>query len=635
MFVKKVKYHFCIVLLFICFILCGTKVNAYNGGLTISVPIEKSRINLDSSLFASKSVIGKQKYDLRSDVRIQVKNQGRSASCWTFSTLSVLETHLGITNQEYYDFSERHMNYVTSRTFLDGINTNGHNRELDDGGNSIIGLSYMTSGRGPILEEDMPFSNTESKINLSEIEGKNVVKKVEDYKIFPTIVKEKQTDGSIKYRGFNQGEIYTEAEANKVRQSIKEHILNYGAVTCAVVYGAAYDEYYNYNDDYSSYYCDDTNVALNHQVAIIGWDDNYSVDNFNSAHRPSKPGAYLVLNSFGKSTEFKNGCYYVSYEDAYVESSVVGVTKTNNIDYDHIYQYDPLGISTNLVLGDASTLYGANVFTRDNTKKEKLTEVSIMCLESVNCEVYVNSTDDQLDYSKFKKAKSSMTKLKPGYTTIKLDEPIELTGNKFVVAVKYASTNGKVYIGIEAPCDVQYYNTAIANIGESFISTDFTTWYDTNGEGGIKNSNICIKAFTEEIHNDIMTKKYKIDEKNNISKISPNTILKQFINNMATVQTINVYKAGDVKLTDTEYVGTGMKFTSNDNKEYTLIVKGDLNGDGEVDISDVALMKMHMIGLSTINDYRLEAADINMDGQKAELNDYSDILDVLFKLKEI
>ena len=70
-----------------------------------------SRNNIANiSLFAEKASVVSE-YDLRDDVTtIRVKDQGSSKSCWTFSTLSVLETNLQKTKGEYSDFSERHMN---------------------------------------------------------------------------------------------------------------------------------------------------------------------------------------------------------------------------------------------------------------------------------------------------------------------------------------------------------------------------------------------------------------------------------------------------------------------------------------------------------------------------------------------
>ena len=140
--------------------------------------------------------------------------------------------------------------------------------------------------------------------------------------------------------------------------------MNYGSVTAMTLSGPSYNEYYNYTLDYPAFYNDNTEVTLNHQVSIIGWDDTYSVENFNEEHRPTQPGAYLVLNSYGTEGNFKYGCYYVSYEDAYIETGVVGIVNVDNVDYDYLYQYDPLGLSSSIHIEGVQTLYGANIFSK-------------------------------------------------------------------------------------------------------------------------------------------------------------------------------------------------------------------------------------------------------------------------------
>ena len=42
-------------------------------------------------------------------------------------------------------------------------------------------------------------------------------------------------------------------------------------------------------------------------------------------------------------------------------------------------------------------------------------------------------------------------------------------------------------------------------------------------------------------------------------------------------------------------IGTGSKVVA-DGKEYTVIKLGDVNGDGEIDIIDLALMKREIVG---------------------------------------
>ena len=54
-----------------------------------------------------------------------------------------------------YDFSERHMDYATSKTFKDAKNTKGFAREVGDGGLLVTGLAYLTNGQGAVLEEQV------------------------------------------------------------------------------------------------------------------------------------------------------------------------------------------------------------------------------------------------------------------------------------------------------------------------------------------------------------------------------------------------------------------------------------------------------------------------------------------------
>ena len=54
-------------------------------------------------------------------------------------------------------------------------------------------------------------------------------------------------------------------------------------------------------------------MACNHEVAIVGWDDNYSRTNFRN-YASIGDGAWIVKNSWG-SNWADNGYFYVSYYD--------------------------------------------------------------------------------------------------------------------------------------------------------------------------------------------------------------------------------------------------------------------------------------------------------------------------------
>ena len=61
--------------------------------------------------------------------------------------------------------------------------------------------------------------------------------------------------------------------------------------------------------------------------------------------------------------------------------------------------------------------------------------------------------------------------------------------------------------------------------------------------------------------------------------------------------------------------GTGAKITF-EGKTYTLIMLGDVNGDGKVKSTDYILIKNYIMDSkkSTLSDYKLKAADVNKDG---------------------
>lgn len=442
------------------------------------------------------------KYVLDPD-KLIIKNQKSTNECWAFATTSMIETNVTKTRNKQIELSPRHIDYATSKTFLDGTNKKGYNREVGFG-NFSISLGYCTSGSGPVLETDMPFEDNENKVNLSQIDKKPVLK-VENYVRFADILKKYDADGNMKYTNGGTN-VYTESQVLGVRNLIKEHIKNYGAVgafTCLggdITKNLNIDKVKNEESQFISYYNNDSNKMYDHAITIIGWNDDYSKENFNDNCKPKNDGAYIVLNSSGGTNDALS-IMMVSYEDVYIEYGNYGIMSTTDIDYNNIYQYDEYGYNVPLPLTNSQTGkkvgsgYIANVFSRNASDKEEyLNEVSIYVATTSNVDVYVNSEND--DKTKITKVASAGI-LEPGYHTIKLATPLKLTGSKFVVAAKL--TADEVNIPTETNLlsnngKSTFWDNVTSQAGQSFISLDGENWTDINNN--VKDSNVCLKAFT-------------------------------------------------------------------------------------------------------------------------------------------
>ena len=464
-------------------------------------------------------------YDLKNIIpeNVRIRNQMQTNACWAFVTLGVLESHLGLkdknalANTVAYDFSERHMNYAMTKSafFNNQINEYGFSRAPSDGGNFWMATAYLTNGLGAVDENALPFENNEDNIDISNIQNKEVKTTLYDTKEFDGV---------------------TSANRNQVIQSMKEHIMNYGGIY-ANMYGPDLYGDVSYNNATGAIYCKDSEAqTINHAVVIIGWDDNYSIDNFNEEQRPQNNGAWIVKNSWGETLTQKllpikqqffeqlrdeceeNGWYtpeqipdseilfnlkkfygedkveiqgedviievgndgymYISYEDATIYSSIAGIEKaTASKDYDSVYQNDYLGAGGGVTVTTPGELNLANVFKRDSSKQEELDKVSVYSYQGYEYKVYVNPNGDskaQNDLIEVKLKEGDTQSVGAGYHVLEFADPIRLTGDSFVVVLQLVNTDGEKVVALESKVDDSAWAEAIVNTQESF-------WANENG----------------------------------------------------------------------------------------------------------------------------------------------------------
>ena len=96
------------------------------------------------------------------------------------------------------------------------------------------------------------------------------------------------------------------------------------------------------------------------------------------------------------------------------------------------------------------------------------------------------------------------------------------------------------------------------------------------------------------------------------------------MNTLREKEYIKVFK-GDEEVSQDALIGTGMSARIMDGdkaeKIYTVIVTGDTNGDGKINITDMIAVKACVLKKSNLTGAYAKAADVNGDG-KVNITDF-------------
>jgi C1A family cysteine protease len=461
-----------------------------------------------------------------------IRNQGSTQTCWSISAVSAVETLLlkngKITNSSDSWLSISHIDAWGSKR-SDGT---GWLRDYGKNGYPFISLGYLSSWAGPILENDFPFG---SSIDNFDIDTKYDI----NYGI--------------------TGYMYVDRTDT---DTVKKCIMDYGSVV------SNYNNltrFYTYN--MLNYYCPELQTTTcGHSIEIVGWDDNYSKENFTTSSNgetyvPNNDGAWLCKNSWGDSVG-DDGYFWISYEDAYNLGDKYGpnyafTDYTEIDDAVHLYQVQEYGSTYEFTyldqLKSTNNVY-MNVF---DFKDNELLNKVLFETESVGA-------DYTLYYIPMNSSGTS---------------PDENTANWQTL------TSGVVpYSGLIS-CSIN--NFAVSK-GKAAIGVRIDTTDKSNIDNGVG-----VDEWLNDSSNEYI---FIPDSKSNASYI-------YYKGKMQDV--MDFYKE---KLDDT--IGGNL-----DIKAVTqTMVLGDTNIDGEVDIRDVTLIQKYICQLEKLTKSGYENADFNGDG---------------------
>ena len=335
--------------------------------------------------------------------------------------------------------------------------------DFSSGGNWLFAASALANGQGLCYEDYEPFLESGTG-NMIVSENK---KSVSEYRLNYVM------------------------ELSSTTQ-VKRKIMELGAVSASYFAG---NGYMNHNN--TAYYDPDAskNTIINHSVTVVGWDDNYSKDNFR--YKPANNGAWLVKGSWGADQD-NDGFYWVSYDEAEFGQFCCYDFEES---CDNTYHYSKM---TGYVVNASNdgSVYGANVFTAK--ADEKLDKAGFMYVGKTGSadytlSVYTNVSDS--DPIGVLETQISDSVSANGFYTVDFPEDILLEeGEKYSISVKFSGDSGRGYLLAESD------RTSKAQSGQSYVSLNGKYWSDVGADKTIpvlinKGNNFYISETTTATRN--------------------------------------------------------------------------------------------------------------------------------------
>ncbi len=434
--------------LLICVCMIGwmtTGCEARNEKVTQTVSNETEIFEETSKIHVQEKTLEKVKlprsYSYLKEGRMPVlRDQGDSNTCWAYASLSALESSSDGENAGPY--SVDHL-----------LQKNPFKKNFENGGSYVVAMSYLLSWEGPVLEETASAGKEMEKSCVHVQEVRQIETK--DY------------------------------------ETMKKMIYLYGGVESALY--VDFDQYLldssYYNKKWNSY-CYPGNEQSNHDVVIVGWDDDYPAERFLGT--VENDGAFLCLSSWGE--KFGNrGTFYVSYEDVNLGTYGIVYTRIEPVgNYDRIFQSDLCGYTAQSGY-QQETAWFANVYTPEENVELKAAGFYATGKDT-DYEIYLVPQFANEHSFMMKQQICSGSLEEAGYYTIDFPESYVVeAGNAFGLAVKITTKGAEYPVAIECRVDGLSEKADLSD-GQGYLSFQGKRWEHVEET---KNYNICLKVYAD------------------------------------------------------------------------------------------------------------------------------------------